>query len=288
VNIASFFGKTYTDPDPEIFYKHIPGGNVPGGHNVIYRDNEKNPFITPMKECNSIELRHTDVVVDIGAYVGTFAIRCARFPVKKVTAYEPTRKTHEILSLTKLPNMEVIHAAVVGVDIESVDINISKGIGVTNSIILGQKSKAKTENVKAVQYTDAIKHATVVKIDVEGAEYQYSGKLISPSMRAIVVDFHKIPAAKGDWVAKSNLLLEEIYDHGFKPIISPKFNGSGWEQAGSWIRDVEQPTEVYEPMMAGLECCGCATPIKSTIKSLCSSCYDIWSPKHKQTFGKAQ
>ncbi len=271
----------------EIYYKLIQGGQVPGGHNVIYRDNDKNPFITPMRECNSIALKHTDVVVDIGAYVGTYAIRAARFPVKKVTAYEPTKQTYDILKLSEMSNLEVIRAAIVGdPELKTVELNVSKGIGVTNSLVHGATSKAFTETVQAISYEEATKDATIVKIDVEGAEYQYSGKLVQPKMRAIVLDFHKLPKAQGDWVAKSNLLIEEMLDHDFKVVIQPVFDGSGWLQAGSWIRETEEQTEVHVPKMTGQECCGCGVELISQVadKSLCPVCAEQWLPKHKKGF----
>lgn len=135
-------------------YKYVQGGNVPGGHNVIY-DGRK-PFITPMKECNSIPLMFNDIVVDIGAYVGTYAIRCARHPVRIVTAYEPTPGTFSILSLTRLPNMKQVQAVVVGDDRKEVDLFISSGIGVTNSIVLSNR-KAGSVTVPAIRYEDAVR-----------------------------------------------------------------------------------------------------------------------------------
>jgi FkbM family methyltransferase len=272
-----------TQEKSKIRYKHIQGGNVPGGHNVIYKDNEKTPFITPTKECSSIPLEYTDVVVDIGAYVGTYAIRCARLPVRHVYAYEPTEQTHSILSLTKLPNMTTCRMAVVGDPaIKTVELNISKGIGVTNSIILGQKSRATTETVDAIQYKNAVKDASIIKIDVEGAEYSYSGQLITDKTRAIIIDFHKVG---NDWKIKAERLIEEIHDHGFTTVIKPNFERSGWDQAGSWIREAPvKLTDVYEPMMLGLECCGCGVEIRSTDKSLCTLCWNNWKPQHKKGF----
>lgn len=143
-----------------------------------------------MRECASIPLRHSDVVVDIGAYVGTYAIRAARFPVQHVVAYEPTPATFAVLSLTALPNMKLVQAAVVADrDVESVALYISRGIGVTNSTMPStQKSPV---DVPAVAYAEAVSGASIVKIDVEGAEYDYP--IVQPSLRAIIVDFHPLP-----------------------------------------------------------------------------------------------
>lgn len=260
-------------------HKLVNGGGVPGGHNVPW-DGIRAPFITPMTECNSIPLRHSDVVVDIGAYCGTYAIRCARFPVKKVIAYEPTPHTFEILSLTDLPNMQVFNEAIVGDDTPSVDLFISKGIGVTNSLI-PTKNSAGAVTIKATNYVHAVAEASVVKIDVEGAEYSYP--IIQPQLRAVILDFHKV---KGNWQKKANEIIQDLRAAGFKDVITPDWS-NGWTQAGSWIREIETSGE-FEPMMQGHLCCGCAVPISSIKKALCPSCHDLWAPKHREGYRKAE
>lgn len=260
--------------DDELRYKHVQGGNVPGGHNVIC-DGDKPPFITPMAECNAIELRHSDVVVDLGAYVGTYAIRCARFPVKKVIAYEPTPSTYRLLSLTKLPNMEVLQRAVVGDDSKEIAFYISKGIGVTNSIV-ESGSKSPTV-VPATRYEDAVREATIVKIDVEGGEYGYK-RIVQPNLRAIIIDFHPVGS---NWKSNAERIIADIENAGFKPVISPKWD-NGWTRAGCWLRDVEDPGGGYELLMGGEACCGCGAPLKRTGKrSLCLDCVPNWRPKHR-------
>lgn len=260
-------------------YKHVQGGNVPGGHNVIW-DGERKPFITPMAECNSISLRHSDVVVDIGAYVGTYCIRCARHPCKQVIAYEPTPTTFSILSLTHLPNLTCIQSAIVADSRPSVDLFISSGIGVTNSIVLSNK-KAFSISVPAINYTLAVSSASIVKIDVEGAEYTYP--IIQPSLRAIIIDFHPVP---GDWEKAANHIMSDLADIGFITIRKPDFS-CGWTRAGSWERPMETYGE-YEPMMKGEECCGCGKQIKGKGKSLCRVCWDTWLPRHRDGFTCAE
>lgn len=266
----------------KISYLMVQGGNVPGGHNVPY-DGVRKPFITPMTECNSIELRHTDVVVDIGAYVGTYGIRCASLPVRKVTMYEPTPVSFEILSLTKLKNATSVQAAVVGNEkIKSIDLFISKGIGVTNSTVL-TKNKATKVTVPAISYKKAVEGATVVKIDVEGAEYDYP--IVQPGIRALIIDFHKVTGI--DWKQKAEKMVSDIESAGFKPVITPNFDSDcGWTLAGSWIRDIDEPNAVCNELMDGFNCCGCGSKFKEKTgkKSLCRICYVRWSKKHRTGF----
>ncbi len=266
-----------TDDKKKILYCHVNGGGVPGGHNCIYAEGKK-PFITPMKECNSISLRHSDVVVDIGAYVGTYSIRCARFPVKKVIAYEPTKVTFDILNLTKLSNLKVINAAIVGDDKTEVKFYISKGIGVTNSTLF---SKVKLLNkVKAVNYKKAIEEASIVKIDIEGGEYSIPiDDLVHAKLRGMIIDFHPV---KRDWIEKATLMINKIEDLGFINIIKPNW-ANGWTRAGSWLRNIDTTGE-HKSMMSGKECCGCGHKINGNTKSICNECSELWSKKHKETY----
>ena len=266
------------------YLEHVSGGGVPGGHYVfgkIRKDGRKSrPFITPTRETNSIPLRHTDVVVDLGAYVGTYAIRAARYPVRLVRAYEPTPDSAAVLRRSAMPNLEVIEAAVVGSEVGSIELNISAGIGVTNSIVDNSR-KAGSIEVEAVSYSRAVESATIVKIDVEGGEYEY-GELVRPSIRAFAIDFHPVGS---DWVTRAETIVEELRDHGFRPIIAPAFDRSGWERAGSWIRELDdEPFEVHTPMLDGRECCGCGAPIVAKSKSLCNECWSKWSPRHRTGF----
>jgi FkbM family methyltransferase len=256
------------------------GGNVPGGHLCILNRNG-NTFITPMKECNSIELKYTDIVVDIGCYVGTYSIRCARFPVCKITAYEPTPSSFAIMEKTPLPNLENIQAAIIGDNRKFMDLHLSKGIGVTNSLV---ESSAKPESVRvrAINYKDAVKGATIVKIDIEGGEYDIPvTDFIQDSMRAIIVDFH--PVGK-DWIQKAEAIISEIESHGFVAVVKPIWDGTIWTRAGSWIRNITEPTKTYDPMLNGSVCCGCGFPIYGTTKSICIECAKHYSTKHRKGY----
>jgi FkbM family methyltransferase len=269
--------------ETEITYEHVQGGNVPGGHNVIRDTKKEKPFITPTKEFDSIKLRYSDRVVDIGAYVGTYAIRCARFPVESVYAFEPTPRTFEILKLTHLPNMMLSNNAVVGDDSKTVEIAISRGTGVTNSIVQRNK-KIRTVEVPAVSYSDVIKQAraTIVKIDVEGAEYDYP--IVQPGVRAYIIDFHAVVGL--DWKKKANEIITELKDNGFKTIVEPNFE-HGWLRAGSWQRPLKTEGG-FEPMLGGEMCCGCGIRVNGKKRSLCPECWDVWLPKHRKGYRKAE
>ena len=201
-----------------------------GGHYCMQGKNSSKPFENNMRECKSIKLNDSDVVADIGAYVGEYSIWASNKGAKQVLSYEPTPYTFKILSMNRTHKMRLFNLAVVGNDNEYVDLYLSRGIGVTNSIA---KSRGKVEmiSVKTIKYEEAVKDATVVKIDVEGAEYGYN--IIQPQMRAIILEFHPIVGEPWkDWAYK---IMNDIENSGFKPIMKPTFK-SGWSLTGSWER----------------------------------------------------
>lgn len=252
-------------------------GGVPGGHDVICEAG-KPPFVPPMKECHSIDLRCSDVVVDIGAYCGTFSLIAARFPVRKVIACEPTLSTFEILkkNVGKLPNVDLRRVAVVGDDRKSAALHVSAGIGVTNSLV--GKRGSDIEDVPCERYDDVVRGASVVKIDVEGAEYEYD--VVQDGVRALIVDFHPLPGKA--WESMATDMIERIRSAGFRQVVNPDFS-NGWTRAGSWIRDVET-SGCCEEMMRGDLCCGCGARVRGRGKSLCPDCYERWTAKERSLF----
>ena len=200
------------------------------GHYALKNVNSKNAFQNPMKSAHSIELRSDDIVVDIGAYVGEYALFASRF-AKRVDAYEASPTTFEVLNMNSRENTRMYNLAVVGDDTEQVELFMSKGIGATNSIVKSDR-KDSFVIVDAIRYEDAVKDASVVKIDVEGAEYSYN--IIQPNLRAVILEFH--PMTGFDFKKAANYMIEELRDHGFEPTIPiPQFK-NGWDTNSAFIR----------------------------------------------------
>jgi|TARA_Y100000310_G_scaffold113225_1_gene111750 FkbM family methyltransferase len=211
---------------------HYVESKTTGGHYAFQTEKASKPFQNNMRECKSIKLNDTDVVADIGAYVGEYSMWASTNGATRVLSYEPTPHSFELLTQNKLPAMEVFNLAVVGNDYEGshTPLFISKGIGVTNSIVKSHRKDGFIK-VKTIPYEEAIKDATVVKIDVEGAEYTYD--IIQPQLRAIILEFH--PISKKPWKVWANKIMESMEAAGFESIIRPTFQ-SGWSLTGSWER----------------------------------------------------
>lgn len=202
--------------------------SVTGGHYAFKTEKAGKPFTNNMRECRSVRLWPDDIVADIGAYVGEYSIWAMRNGARKVLCYEPTPSTFRILCMNALEGMHLFNVAVVGDDRSMTTLYLSRGIGVTNSIV---KKKSDSIEVKCVRYEDAVREASVVKIDVEGGEYLYN--IVQPQLRAIILEFH--PIADKPWRSWADKIMLNIEDSGFEPIMRPTFK-SGWSLTGSWIK----------------------------------------------------
>lgn len=182
-------------------------------------------------EMKSVPLRHTDIVADIGAFVGEYARYAAAFPVVRVRAFEAAPENAAKLRRNCPANLIVIEAAVTGSPMPN---------GVPFYLVAPQRhtllptGEAREVIVSpAIPYARAVVGASVVKIDVEGAEYDYL-PIVQPSLRALIIDFHWTGT---DWRHKAEAMIADIVAAGFTTIVQPDFS-DGLRSAGSWIREL--------------------------------------------------
>jgi len=203
---------------------------ITGGHYALKTERGKKPFENPMDIYIKIKLNNQDIVADIGAYVGEYSLWAVNNGAYKVLSYEATPNTFNILKRNRKGNMEIFNKAVIGSDDDYAKLFISKGIGVTNSVAKSN-NKSHSISVPAIKYEKALQNATVVKIDVEGAEYSYN--IIQPQLRAIILEFH--PIIKQPWKDWAEDIINKIENSGYKRIYKPNFK-SGWSLTGCWQR----------------------------------------------------
>ena len=206
-----------------IYDKHI------GNYYAIRGNKSNKAFKNPMTACKLVKLNCDDVVVDIGAFVGEYSLLASSI-AKKVISYEASPETFKVLKMNQKQNMEIFNKAVVGGNEATIELFLSKGIGATNSVVKS-KGKASAVKVDAINYVEAVRNATVVKIDVEGAEYSYD--IIQPNLRAIILEFHPIVGC--DWKKNAQDIMKKLIRSGFQPLMIPKFQ-NGWDTNSSWVK----------------------------------------------------
>lgn len=204
---------------------------ITGGHYAFIAERSKKPFTNKMTEAMTIELREGDVVADIGAYVGEYGLYAIRNGASRVKCYEPTPTTYEVLTKNAIDGMETYNAAIVGDDSKTVMLHMANGIGVTNSIAKSSR-KIDAIEVPAIKYDDAVADATVVKLDVEGAEYSYD--IFKEHIRAYIIEFHSMTGI--DWKADATKIMQQLEANGYRATCKPGFK-HGFDLHGAWVKE---------------------------------------------------
>lgn len=204
---------------------------ITGGHHAFISERAGKPFVNKMTEAMTIPLYTSDVVADIGAYVGEYGLYAIKNGAGRVKCYEPTPTTYEVLTKNAQLGMETYNMAVTGDDSSKVILHMAKGIGVTNSIAKSHAKKNSIE-VPAINYDRVVEDATVVKLDVEGAEYSYD--IIKDHIRAYIIEFHTVSGI--DWRKRAEEIMQKLKDRGYKATCLPTFK-HGWDFHGAWLKE---------------------------------------------------
>jgi len=182
-----------------------------------------------------IPIRAGDVVVDMGAHIGGFAVRAAKLVQGgQVYSYEASNKNFSLLAenceLNDLRNVHIENFAVSNQN-GSMPFYTPSENGILGSLL--QNTSSFMETVPTITFSDIIaKHAInqidFLKIDVEGAEFDIlfanPDETLSKT-RQIVMEFHEF---KGDKLSHRDL-VNLLSSYGFKVVVEKaKFPQPSW------------------------------------------------------------
>jgi len=176
-------------------------------------------FYTP----KGFEIKSGDMVIDIGAHIGTFSLFAARF-AKRIYAFEPLVSNFNILKenikINGFHNIEAYNFAVADKS-GTRDLFVVQGNMAANSLYLETEFKTKVETISL---DDIVKRNNIfqidyLKLDCEGAEYDILMKC-SPD---VLVKIQKIGMECHDIDKNRNLgsIKEFLEKKGFKVEIAP-------------------------------------------------------------------
>ena len=162
-----------------------------------------------------------DTVLDIGMNIGMFAIKAAQTGAE-VHAYEPDPDNFELakqnIALNGLTsNISIYKKAVTGTqdEIRSFSLNVKKNKG-AHSLIA--KRGRNTIQVNCVNINDVIDqiNPTVIKLDIEGGEYEVIKAMNNFTIMEFIIEFHH--AHLNDIKTKTKFheiigILEKQFDH---------------------------------------------------------------------------
>jgi FkbM family methyltransferase len=169
------------------------------------------------------KIKEDDTVIDVGAFNGFYSIMAVHAGAKLVFAYEPNPYSFQLLitnieSNNLVKRIKAYEKAITNTKEKEVAISVGRDFEHAASHVLLTEVEKRMSNhfpVDCIRLDEEISNADVVKIDVEGMEYD-----VWRSMQGIVgkgerlkmfIEMHKY--ITGDMDDK---LIKEIHDAGFK------------------------------------------------------------------------
>lgn len=173
----------------------------------------------------------SDVIVDVGAHIGTFALACLARGARRVLCYEPDPANFVLLAENMAPYawaVEVHHKAVWRSDIQQkVYLYPHKEAACTAMTVVGSGDGANPSEVEAIGLDEILAAipggVRLLKLDCEGSEYPilYTSKSLA-TVREIVGEAHEKFVFPGSPFATTSAGIAVcLGDHGFAVEVVP-------------------------------------------------------------------
>lgn len=168
----------------------------------------KNVFARDEYRLDGLAPRSLGTVVDVGAHIGTFALRTSPL-AERVLAFEPAEDNYGLLvrNTERLSNVKTFPRAVAG---KSGRIALYLGKNASAHSTHPESRKTSTREVEGVSLADlfaeqGVERCGYLKLDCEGAEYETLYAL-SPELlgriERIALEYHVVEGGAPDWTGE--------------------------------------------------------------------------------------
>ncbi len=200
----------------------VPFRLRPQDHSVFYGVFGRDEY-----RLNEAATTSLDIVIDVGAHIGSFAVRVAP-RARRVLCYEPMPENYELLTqnLSPFPQAEPRRLAVAGRR-GTAEIFIGKTLA-RNSLFHRQERHTRgsitvqTTTLADIFAEHGIDHCDLLKLDCEGAEYEIlygSPRDLLTRIRRICMEYHSVAANNGSWNGEA--LVSYLRTVGHQAVIYP-------------------------------------------------------------------
>ena len=180
-----------------------------------------------------LEIKKGDVVLDLGANIGAFAKQASEKGAI-VHCYEPEPNNFTLLQLNS-PNTSNHKKAVVGKQNGKIELYINskrnKGIHMTRPV--NGRESIEVETVSFNSLINEIK-PNKIKIDVEGAEYDFLPYEFPSFVERLVMEIHF--QYDPSWRKLGREVHENMIKQGFSSLKEFKDTGKNWHIIGAYVR----------------------------------------------------
>lgn len=177
---------------------------------------------------NNINIDDNSVVIDGGAYDGEFISKILERFGCKIIAYEPNKFFFDNLNLRfEKNNRIIIHNEAIWSSNSILDMSNDD----LNSSIYAKSRSNKVNGIDVVDIINKYQKIDLIKLNVEGAEYEILNRLIKKeqinNIKNFLIQFHKID--KDSQRAREN--IREIFiNKGYKEIFNYTFVWELWSK----------------------------------------------------------
>lgn len=185
---------------------------------------------------NKLPIDEQSIVLDIGGHIGAFARRAIDRGASMVYSYEPEPDNFRILEVNAQGfNIKAFRMAIVSSDEEFVPLWLNSGKNTGNHSLIERRGRGGVQ-VPAFNFKKALQLHTpsVMKIDIEGGEYQLIDDLLNlPSfVKAVAMEIHFIR----DYHFEQGQRIANIMQEQFEVLRAPRFGATLWYTLGIWAR----------------------------------------------------
>lgn len=171
-------------------------------------------------------------VLDIGANIGVFTKWAMDQGAKRVAAYEPEGCNFELLEINA-PGAIHRKDAIVSKSTGSAMLYISPtGKNPGNSSLVPSFGRS-AHVITTVAFKDVLAEhkPEVIKVDCEGAEYDFFMKPLPKYVKQVTIELHLTKRGNHD---QARALMANF--EGWECVKAPKLTGSNWHTIGAWRR----------------------------------------------------
>ena len=140
-----------------------------------------NVWILEEYNTHGIQIHETDIVIDIGAHIGLFAIYISQFCKGRIFCYEPVKENYDLLShninLNKMKNVEIFRKAVTDKS-SIVRVFLNSDTAAHSLFTKGTKyEEVESTSLQEILDSNHIQNCELLKLDCEGCEYMVLNSL---------------------------------------------------------------------------------------------------------------
>jgi len=193
-------------------------------------------IVREISSYKSLEITPEDVVLDIGANIGTFSRTALLAGARRVISVEPDPENFELLQINA-PEADKFCMAVVAPGDQRVGVTLYKNRGINKGLHSTVPTKGRDMIMVPTIGWDYLMSLgpTKVKIDCEGAEYIFLDPTrLNPTIKGLIIEYNL--SRKGEQRSAQDM-HNAFIGCNWTCVRQPRFNTKAWATLASYRRE---------------------------------------------------